>query len=273
MIYWLQNHVTIFMTVVFFCISSFSFAVPSQAQMQFEVPTEKLRRLSPNDFSQYRDLAEEFSPIGQPVAQDLTIRLYLICAAQSKGKLRRSALRGLIHSARNTEEQQTFKVLGFLTDPAFSNVLFLNQNTDPNGNASSRETEAQGSPREKLLEALMFVRQGKPQRAQKIMEDTRVQQLFNQLNQGLTRDPLADAFKGELSNQTLYSLLKIELQLRNPPERSLSKTTSWATTDLWRKLFKGQLPDRTPTISFESVTEFNPAHSVFRNGTWQRPSR
>lgn len=244
------------------------------AQVDFTTPDQTLSRLDPSHLEAYRNLAEEISLIkGSPAARDLTIRLYLICASQAEGKLRRSALRGLVQSARSQKEQQAFKVLSFLSDPEFRNVL---RHSKPSSSAPSDQTAGENqeneTPKEKLLDALVSIRNGKPLRAKNIMQDSDVQQLFKRFEKRLSLKEFNEAcLMGELSNKILFDVLSIDAELRDGGGDAPAKTKDAA--DAWRELFRGKLPERVPEITFETVTEFDPSKSIYRNGVWRKPPK
>ena len=127
-----------------------------------------------------------------------------------------------------------------------------------------------GTPREKLLDALVSIRQGKPLRARKIMEAPEVQEIFKQFSKDLSLEAFNEAcLLGELPNEVLFRILKIDYRLRNE-SRSELPAAKQDNTELWRFLFREKLPDRIPEITFDSVTEFDPSHSVYQNGVWQK---
>ena len=241
------------------------------SQTGFEIPSQRLSRLSPKNLAEYRDLAEELSPVRSSArARDLTVRLYLICASLSDGPLRRSALRGLVHSARTESERRKFMVLCFLTDPEFSSLLVESSQPAVPPPRTKKEDPAVETPREKLLDALVSIRQGKPLRARKIMEAAEVQEIFKQFSKDLSLEAFNEAcLLGELPNEVLFRILKIDYRLRNE-SRSELPAAKQDNTELWRFLFREKLPDRIPEITFDSVTEFDPSHSVYQNGVWQK---
>ena len=104
------------------------------------------------------------------------------------------------------------------------------------------------------------------------MEDASVQQLFKQFEKVLSLNEFNEAcLMGEITNRILYKVLTIDLELRAQGENLSDKKNVNDTTELWRNLFKGKLPERMPIITIESVTEYDPSNSIFRNKVWQKP--
>ena len=234
------------------------------AQVDFVVPAERLAKLTPNEPEAYRDLAEEMSLIrDSQTAKDLTIRLYLISAKLGSDKLRRSAIRGLVKSARNPKEQRKFRVLGFLSDPQFSDMLLepLKNATSPppKGLVDSNET-----PQSKLLDALISIRQGKSLRAKKIMENKLVQNQFAKFKDIMPLSEFNEAcLMSELPNSVLYKILLIDRKIRNGDSDQSPIVKAKTMDEIWGELFRGKLPPRIPDIQFDTVTEFDPTQTIF----------
>ena len=243
------------------------------AQIEFQIPESRLKSLNPQELSGYRDLAEEISLVRESkLARDLTVRLYLITAANSTGKLRRSALRGMIFSARNENERKRFKVLSYVTDPEFSTVLNSQlRATETTENKTNSKTG--NTPRDRVLDALMSIRQGKSLRAKRIMEDSKVQEYFKRFESDLSLKDFNEAcLMSELPNSILLKVLTIDLKIRGGEKSSKTQSNTNAL-EQWRKLFKEKLPNRIPEISFATVTEFDPSKSIYQNGVWQKPPK
>lgn len=246
------------------------------AQAGFSTPAKDLASLSIDDPAAYRDLAEEYSVVRKSkIAQNLAVRLYLIAAKHGDEKLRRSALRGMIHVARNDEELRKFKVLAFLSDPVFADVLTkrkldqgpMSKQDLPKQNPAAK-VENQ-SPKERLLDALMSIRRGKSMRAQRMMDDVEVQKAFAPFSELMSVDDFKKAcLDSDIDDATLYKVITIDLKLRYGADSMKPRESDAA----WKKVFEGKLPGKVPEISFATVTEFNPDHTKFLNGRWQNPT-
>ena len=96
------------------------------AQFDFSIPSKELSKLSIADPAAYRDLAEECSVVRKSKVAKNPRRPFVFdrCETWWMRKIRRSALRGMIHVARSDEELRKFKVLAFLSDPVFADLLF-----------------------------------------------------------------------------------------------------------------------------------------------------
>ncbi len=80
--------------------------------------TQRLENLSPENFADYRDYAEELAAQRKdPVARELAVRLYIIAAAGSPGDIRQSSLKGLASLAENNQERQKWNTLRLLYEP------------------------------------------------------------------------------------------------------------------------------------------------------------
>lgn len=236
------------------------------------MPASDLAKLSIDEPAAYRDLAEEYSVVRKSkIAQNLAVRLYLIAAKHGDEKLRRSALRGMIHIARNDEELRKFKVLAFLSDPVFADVLTKRKLDDvsPLPKQKPAANVENQSPKEKLLDALMSIRRGKSMRAQRMMDDVEVQKAFAQFSELMSVDDFKKAcLDSDIDDATLYKVITIDLKLRYGADSMKPRESDAA----WKKVFEGKLPDKVPEISFATVTEFNPDHTKYLNGRWQNPT-
>lgn len=239
-----------------------------RAQVSFSTPSDRLSGLSLADLAEYRDLAEELSEIQNRGARNLSVRLYLIGAFHSTGALRRSCLRGLVDVARTEQERDQLRILAYLTDPYFADWITKAGNQKDPRQRLDGETGIETTPKTKLLDALLSIRQGKPLRAKKILEDPQVQQLFSKFEAQMKIGDLMRACnQAEISDATLARLLSIDLELRfgEVPENRLKDRAQWSA------LFKGTLPGRLQAITMGTITEFDPTKSTYRNGIWQKP--
>lgn len=253
-----------------------------RGQAGFQIPTQRLQQLRPENPAAYRDLAEELALVkSSSTARDLVVRLNLIAAFHGTGKIRRSAIRGLIHAARNENELQRFRVLAFLTDPEFADQIRAGQSgpsaDEPKGGDSSLKAKPKtgySSPsdaNQRLLSALMAVRQGKSLKARKIMESKEVQALFGRFQDVMSVKEFNQiCLLPEVPDEALLKILLIDGQLRNLSSRAKEDPDSLFE---WKQLFREKLPQRIPKISLETVTEFDPTQSIYRNGIWQKPPR
>lgn len=250
-----------------------SASTSSLGQDDFSVPTVRLNKLDPANPTAYRDLAEELSEVeNSKNAKDLTIRLYLICATHSSGKIRRSALRGLIHAARTKAEQQKFRALAYLQDAQFSSLLHENDFVQPESDTPANDgKDVNQATFDRLLDALRSLRQGKSRRSKKIMEDEEVRKEFAKYQSVLPLDEFIRACEtGDVSDALLLKILEMNAKLRGG---DIKPDVSDKSVGAWRVVFKNRLPPRIPKIDLQTVTEFNPANSVFRNGVWRLPTK
>ena len=247
-------------------------AADVNSQDKFVVPDERLQKLDPNKPEGYRDLAEEMSAVrNSPLARDLTTRLYLICAASGEGKVRRSALRGLIRTARNKGESQKFKALAYLQDDQFSSLLYATGETQPQ-NEGNQPNKKRDAIDDKVLDALKSLRQGKMRRARKIMEDQAVRSRFGKFEKLVPLDEFLKAIESsEVSDSLLLRIIQMDSMVKNGADPESAKASG--SDVVWRYIFKNRIPPRLPKIDFDTVTEFDPKKSIYRNGMWRTPSK
>ena len=95
-----------------------SFAKKDLDELIITVSPERLTALDPKNLNDYREYAEELAEKQRdPEARDTAIRLYAIVAARGDGKLRHSALLGLVSLARNADEERLFRAAAYMFDP------------------------------------------------------------------------------------------------------------------------------------------------------------
>jgi hypothetical protein len=225
------------------------------------IDRQRLQRLQPPHFDQYRDYAEELATQRRdPAARELAIRLFIIAAAHGSPSVSESAVRGLIELADHAEERKRWAMLLLLTANRSLSTEQSNGNLD-------RITDAD---RNVALTVVRMVRRGQGSEAVKI------------LNRPATSDSLKHWGKicseqeirrmARLNRPTVEQirrLLQLEVSLINRDtaedlaRQSLSK--DWSSVARAPSSLGGAMP------SFRHATDFDPDKSIYRNGVWSRP--
>ena len=229
------------------------------------VSKERLAELDPARPTSYRDFAEELAEKKiDPDARDAAIRLYLIAAHLAPDELGRSALLGMVSLARTAEEERRFRAMAYLLDPRHDRSL-LKAAGD-----SSRASDA--SPgRSELLSALQTLRQGQPRIAERMASRPSVIAAFKHYSGSLSHDDFLAACDAsrELDDVTLARIISYELEVlggkTTEPEAGEADSGGWSAT-----LSAGDTSP-VPSLTLESLTEYDPAACVFRDGKWVKP--
>ena len=219
------------------------------------VRLEKLDAANPSGYLEYaEELATQRS---DPVAQALCIRLYLIAAKHSSDEDRGSAICGLMAAARNAEERERFIQIAELYGVKLRSVQ-----------PDSAEIVSESTDRQSLLEALRKLRRGESEAAAEALKNPALQKLVQGFSGGPDASELIRwAGMAQLSGRQLAQLLAMEraLELSEVGGPSIGTTSHWGAESTRSILSLTMIPN------LETVTEFNPNNSVFRNGNWQKP--
>ena len=222
------------------------------------VDPTRLERLNPANPSGYLEYAEELATQRRdPVAQGLCVRLYLIAAKHSSADERRSAICGLLATARSEEEQKQLVQIAELYDVQPRTVK-------PDSEVVASEPSDQRS----LLEALQKLRRGDSVAAVESLRNPELQELVHGFLGGLDANELVRwAGMDQLSGRQLAQLLSMEraLELSENGGLTLGSTSRWGTEST------RSIQSITKIPNLENVTEFDPSKSVFRNRNWQKP--
>lgn len=259
------HHQTTFLAVTFACFLGAFWAYPVSTKAAESVSSQRLAALDPAKPEAYRDYAEELlARRSDPVARDTAIRLYVIAAWLDRANLGRPAVLGLIALARSPEEEEKFRAALYLIDPRthIDSVRVGRQATsDKKDVAAARE----------LLRALRLLRTGKGPTARAIIEKPTVGKLLESYSRILTRAEFTAA-SGQtvLSPRDLRQTLLLELEMEaiiDPAAATESKSTSLT----WSQQLRGTGSEAVPSFDLETLTEFDPRQSVYRNGKWVKP--
>lgn len=235
------------------------------------VSPERLAELDPARPQLYREYAEELAEKHRdPEARDMALRLYAIAAVLGDGTLRRGSLLGLAALARSPQEERKFRAAAYLYDPEHDLAALAGVGEAKLINAPTSTDQVA-----EVLSALRLVRQGKGSQAKVIAQKPAVHEQLEGLAKIITAEELLAACTAKsLTDEQLYKLLQAEIAL----ERSLGDSTAGSGVDdvtlqrtSWAAVVKSRGLAPLPSLSLESLTEFDPRACVFRDGKWVAP--
>ena len=199
----------------------------------------------------------------------MALRLYHMAAVLGEGTLRRGSLLGLAALARSPLEERKFRAAAYLYDPEHDAAALAGS-----GEPRLPRTPASNEQRTELLSALRLVRQGKGPQAKAIVEQPTVREQLDGLAKVITvQELLAACTAKSLTDEQLYKLLQAELAL----ERSLGDGAAGGAGELavpqtsWTAAVKSRGLAPLPSLSLETLTEYDPRACLFRDGKWVRP--
>ena len=221
----------------------------------------------------YRDLAEELAVKRKdPDAHHAALRLYLIAAFLDPERLGRSSLLGMVSLARNPAEERRFRAMLFLLDPDADRGLLK----EPDRFRPSDREEI--NIQNRLLAALRALRRGSKSEALRISQHPDVKQHLKRYDDILEHHELVTACtpgtnRRKLTPVILQKVIKLELAILFPASPSPAASKEKSSDNSWSHLFKRTSPSPTLPLRLESLTEFDPRKSHFRNGAWIRPRK
>jgi hypothetical protein len=226
---------------------------------------ERLAALDPSKPALYRDYAEELRARRRdPEARDMALRLYLTAAWLDRANLGRPALLGMISLARSPQEARKFRAALYLIDPR---TTLETLQAPPASNPAAASDEDTAAARE-LLRAVRLLRTGKGATARSIIEKPPVEKLLANYNRILSKAEFnAAAGQAALERRELRQVLLLELELDallNPTAATSEQAASLA----WSRELQGAGGKAVPSLSLETLTEFDPRQCIWREGKW-----
>ena len=228
------------------------------------VDPARLAALDPAQPQAYREYAEELAEKRRdPEAAGAARRLYAIAAARSNGGLRQGALLGLIALARSPDEERRLRAAAFLHDERHDATVLAKT-----ASSSAPANSTPDAPPAELLSAIRLLRQGRGADAKGLLDLPQVGRGAAAVADSISVDEMLSAAAAKtLTDTQLRQLLGAELSLTAGASagRATGRQTAWSET-----IKAGQIAP-VPALRIESLTEFDPAECVFRNGKWTRP--
>jgi hypothetical protein len=212
----------------------------------------------------YRDYAEELAEKRRdPEAAAVSLRLYLIAAYLAPESLGRSSLLGMLNLADSPAEERKYRAMAYLLDPQHDKrILREAGQAAPTTDAADEETTTM------LIAALRAARRGDQRTLANMLKRPSFREALQQWPSGLSYDEFAN-LPEELPPETLARLLQLELVLsrQSRPEgpEDEEQSASWS----WIVQRDGTEP--VPSLTLETLTQYDPRDCVFRDGKWIRP--
>jgi hypothetical protein len=227
--------------------------------------TERLAALDPAKPALYRDYAEELRARGRdPEARDMALRLYLTAAWLDRASLGRSSLLGMISLARSPQEERKFRAALYLIDPRTR----LETLQAPTASTPAPTSEEDSAAARELLRAARLLRTGKGATARSIIEKPAVEKLLANYNRIFSKaDFNAAAGHAMLERRELRQVLLLELEL-DALLHPAAATSEPAASLAWSRELQGAGGKAVPSLSLETLTEFDPRQCVWREGKW-----
>jgi hypothetical protein len=239
------------------------------ASMIETVDRERLASLSHEKPAEYRDYGEELSEKRQdPEARQTAIRLFLI-AVWLDPELTRSAMLGMIRLARNEREEARFRALAYLLDEDHDRSLLK-----PPQTTVEAPSDLSAEERANIRGFLQLLRQERPDDARQLVADhPEIMRDLEQFDEVVNKAEIQKAANGGFVGPSLVTrLVELEMALSESPA-SVEVATPRERTASWSEGRKINGFRPLPVIKLETVTEFNPRASVYRNGHWVDPDR
>jgi hypothetical protein len=220
------------------------------------VSAERLSNLAPDQPHGYRDYAEELAEKKvDPDARAAAIRLYLIAAHLDPANLAKSSLLGMTALARSPEEERKFRAMAYLHDPGHDRALLRTAE-------KVAATEPPSETRDALWRALQLRRQGNRRAALLNLGRVGVEDELAKYRDLLTVEEFTQV---GLPDELLRKIVALELNLESGAARAADDRPAWSQLDSP----SAQAP--VPSLSLDTLTEFDPRLCVYRDGQWVAP--
>ena len=231
----------------------------------------RLETLSPEDVAAYRGYAEELIPQKQdPVARQLAQRLLLIAAFHSDGSFRVICLKHMIELTESTTERNRLAMLLKVYSP--NEKMQIEE-----AKASSVEIRGSVSDQIAMLSLLRNIRQGKTSAARTALNSVKSKRIIEKWAAQISYDELSTISRANrISKSQLAKLLQVELAILKvaaSEDKNAGQTSNTETKSSWID-DAVEVTRAIPEIpNLETVTVFNPKHSVYRDGQWVEPDQ
>ncbi|MFI4876134.1 MAG: hypothetical protein ACIALR_12375 [Blastopirellula sp. JB062] len=233
------------------------------------VSPNRLAELDPAQPDDYRNYAEELAQKKvDPEARETALRLFLIAARLDPQRLGRSSLLGMTSLARSSEEARRFRAMAFLLDP--DHDVRLIQDRPATQLASTDKVEEWS---DLIITGLRKLRGGDYRSARSILRRNDIEKAFDDLVSEISYEECqailtrtCDGCEGsKIPLPLIRKLVLAELALL-PKVRNVD-----AEEPGWAELTAAENHQPLPTLTLETITEFDPRNSVYRQKQWKAP--
>ena len=233
------------------------------------VKPDRLEKLDPARPKEYRDYAEELAAKDDPEARETGLRVFLITAHLDPEGLGRGCLLSAARVARAAAEEKKIRALAYLLDPAHDRATLANpaaavQTADPAWAT--------------FVKALKLYRKGGYKDAARMAAPKEVARCFAEapgfishadfLSECNQKDP--PKFPDPAS-PVVRKILRIELEAEETPPAPPAKGAVPPPANPWAGAAVARARKPVEELSFERLTEFDPADCTFRGGKWRKP--
>ncbi|TWT39656.1 hypothetical protein [Blastopirellula retiformator] len=235
------------------------------------VSPTRLAELRPDDPNGYRNYAEELAQKKvDPEARETALRLFLIAARLDSARLGKSSLLGMTAIARSAEEGNRFQAMAYLLDPEHDAQLIQKRHA-----VQLASPERLDEWTDLIITGLRKLRGGDYRSARAILKKPDIAKSFDSIVAEITyEEALAVLNKtcpgcegGRIPLPMMRKMVLAELALL--PETHDSSDTE--SVPEWSELTATENHKPLTALTLETITEFDPRNSVFRQGKWETP--
>lgn len=232
--------------------------------LRISVVPDRLSALQPDQPQAYRDYADELSEKREdPEARNVAIRLYLLAAHLDPKGLGRSSLLSMAGLARSPLEERKLRAMVYLLDPAHDRGVL----TPPSFTTAVPTTDLTDTQRKMLLRAIQALRGDNRREALEFSRRPLFQEVYKRYSSILTLEAFSAAAATrdkDLPGPLVKKLITLELLVLNLPlkEHRTTEDVPWST------ILTTKQDQRVTPLSLETITEFDPNETVFKNNRW-----
>ena len=250
--------------------------LPSGERRQREIPmaqvelvkpafdAERMATLSPDKPQDYRTYAEELAAVrDDPESREAALRLYQIAAYHDPQNLGRSCLLGMAGLARTPAEERAFHAMAFVLDGGRDASLLK-----PTKLVAANFVTLKATQRASLRLVVQKLRMGQIEDARRRLRAAEVKEAKDFYAHLLSDDEYEGAIRarGELSDRLLRKLLVLEITLAAQPVSEEADDKSNFVS--WSDILASENTAPIPSLSLETLTEFDPRKAIYRDGKW-----
>lgn len=233
------------------------------------VDAERLEALDPANPDAYYEYAEMLADKKRdPEARELSLRLYLLAARLDPARLGRSALLAMTALATSDAERRRYRAMAYLIDQGKDKSLLEMRSEEVPASVGQWDR-----PRKAAYLALDAWRSGDAATALSYLRSPEVVQAIDQLGGPLrAEDVVAECRKlragGPPPRQMqVYTIVIMQRKLL---AASGSAQLRVGSTQAWSVLSKETISQRVQPLTWETLTDFDPAAVLYRRGRWVR---